>query len=302
MNKSKITAYTALATVMSASAAHADLSLSGLYQGNVATESGISHGMSTSSVYVTYGSTLDNGMGLSAGFSITGASMGFSTAIDTGMGTVGFGQIHSSAVDGMDSMPAGAKAVWSNSRLNSTTSYSDGDTDEGMGIKYTSPSMNGWTLAYSMGENKCSVVTTYAATDADNTTVKTCDSNRNSSIAVSGSIAGVAIAAGAVDDNDGSDDNFYTLGYSVAGVSLGYGMYDDDNGSESTIYGLNTSMAGLSLGYTYEDLDASTDKDVSVFSVGKSLGGMNVTAQYTDQDNGTGSNAQSWNLIYSVGF
>ena len=36
MNKSKITAYTALATIMSASAAHADLSLSGLYQGNVA--------------------------------------------------------------------------------------------------------------------------------------------------------------------------------------------------------------------------------------------------------------------------
>ena len=136
MNKSKITAYTALATIMSASAAHADLSLSGLYQGNVTSgdsNSGMSHAMSTSSVYVTYGSTLDNGMGLSAGFSITGASMGFSTAIDTGMGTIGFGQIHSSAVDGMDSMPAGATAVWSNSRLNSTTSYSDGDTDEGMG-------------------------------------------------------------------------------------------------------------------------------------------------------------------------
>jgi hypothetical protein len=302
MNKSKITAYTALATIMSASAAHADLSLSGLYQGNVNTEAGISHGMSTSSVYVTYGSTLDNGMGLSAGFSITGASMGFSTAIDTGMGTIGFGQIHSSAVDGMDSMPAGAKAVYSNSRLNTTTSYSDGDSDEGMGIKYTSPSMNGWTLAYSMGENVCSSVVTYAATDAGNTTVTTCDSNRNAAIAVSGSIAGVAIAAGAVDDNDGSDDNFYTLGYSVAGVSLGYGMYDDDNGSESTIVGANTSMAGLSLGYTYEDLDASTDKDVSVYSVGKNLGGMNVTVQYTDQDNGTATNAQRWNLIYSVGF
>ena len=302
MNKSKITAYTALATVMSASAAHADLSLSGLYQGNVNTEAGISHGMSTSSVYVTYGSTLDNGMGLSAGFSITGASMGFSTAIDTGMGTIGFGQIHSSAVDGMDSMPAGAKAVWSNSRLNSTTSYSDGDTDEGMGIKYTSPSMNGWTLAYSMGENTCSSVVTYGATDAANTTVKTCNVKRNSSIAVSGSIAGVALAAGAVDDNDGSDDNFFTAGYSVAGVSLGYGMYDDDNGSESTIYGLNTSMAGLSLGYTYEDLDASTDKDVSVYSVGKSLGGMNVTVQYTDQDDGTAVDNQQWNLIYSVGF
>jgi hypothetical protein len=35
MNKSKITAYTALATVMSASAAYADLSLSGLMAGTV---------------------------------------------------------------------------------------------------------------------------------------------------------------------------------------------------------------------------------------------------------------------------
>jgi hypothetical protein len=154
------------------------------------------------------------------------------------MGTIGFGQIHSSAVDGMDSMPAGAKAVWSNSRLNSTTSYSDGDTDEGMGIKYTSPSMNGFTVAVSMGE--------------DTANTNTAAGTRNTSIAASGSIAGVAIAAGAVDDSDGSDDNFMTLGYSVAGVSLGYGVYDDDAGSESTIYGLNTTMAGLSLGYTFE--------------------------------------------------
>jgi hypothetical protein len=212
MNKSKITAYTALATIMSASAAHADLSLSGLYQGNVSSgdnNSGMSHAMSTSSVYVTYGSTLDNGMGLSAGFSITGASMGFSTAIDTGMGTIGFGQIHSSAVDGMDSMPAGAKAVWSNSRLNSTTSYSDGDTDEGMGIKYTSPSMGGWTVAVSMGEDTANQNLGGGTTTAG---------SRNTSIAASGSIAGIAIAAGAVDDNDGSDDNFMTLGYSVAVV------------------------------------------------------------------------------------
>jgi hypothetical protein len=288
MNKSKITAYTALATIMSASAAHADLSLSGLYQGNVTSgdhNSGVSHAMSTSSVYVTYGSTLDNGMGLSAGFSITGASMGFSTSIDTGMGTIGFGQIHSSAADGMDSMPAGATNVYSNMRLGT---YSDGDTDEGMGVKYTSPSMNGWTVAVSIGEDTA---------NQDNAA-----GSRNSSIAAKGSIAGVALAAGSVDDNDGSDDNFFTVGYSVAGVSMGYGMYDDDAGSESTIIGLNTSMAGLSLGYTYEDLDASTDKDVSVYSVGKNLGGMSVTLQFTDEDDGTAVDKQNWNLVYSVGF
>jgi hypothetical protein len=287
MNKSKITAYTALATIMSASAAHADLSLSGLYQGNVTSgdnNSGMSHAMSTSSVYVTYGSTLDNGMGLSAGFSITGASMGFSTAIDTGMGTIGFGQIHSSAADGMDSMPAGAKAVYSNMRLGT---YSDGDTDEGMGIKYTSPSISGWTVAVSMGE------------DTANGAVA---GSRNTSVAANGSLMGLSLAAGAVDDNDGSDDNFMTVGYSVAGVSMGYGVYDDDAGSESTVIGLNTSMAGLSLGYTYEDLDASTDKDASVYSVGRDLGGMNVTLQFTDTDDGTAVDNQAWNIIYSVGF
>ena len=287
MNKSKITAYTALATIMSASAAHADLSLSGLYQGNVSSgdnNSGMSHAMSTSSVYVTYGSTLDNGMGLSAGFSITGASMGFSTAIDTGMGTIGFGQIHNSAVDGMDSMPAGAKSVYSNQRLGT---YSDGDADEGMGIKYTSPSISGWTVAVSMGE------------DTANGAVA---GSRNSAIAATGSIMGLSLAAGSVDDNDGSDDNFMTVGYSVAGVSMGYGVYDDDAGSESTIIGLNTSMAGLSLGYTFEDLDATTDKDASVYSVGKDLGGMNVTLQFTDTDDGSAIDNQAWNIIYSVGF
>jgi hypothetical protein len=288
MNKSKITAYTALATIMSASAAHADLSLSGLYQGNVTSgdnNSGMSHAMSTSSVYVTYGSTLDNGMGLSAGFSITTASMGFSTAIDTGMGTIGFGQIHSSAVDGMDSMPAGAKAVYSNQRLGT---YSDGDADEGMGIKYTSPSISGWTVAVSMGE--------------DTANTATAAGTRNTSVAAKGSLMGLSLSAGAVDDNDGSDDNYMTVGYSVAGVSMGYGVYDDDAGSESTVIGLNTSMAGLSLGYTYEDLDAATDKDASVYSVGKNLGGMNVTLQFTDIDDGTAVDNQAWNILYSVGF
>jgi hypothetical protein len=288
MNKSKITAYTALATIMSASAAHADLSLSGAFVGNVSSgdnTSGVSHALSTSSVYVTYGSTLDNGMGLSAGFSITSTGMGFSAAIDTGMGSVSFGQIHNSAVDGMDGMKAGATVI---SGTETLIAYDDGDTNEGMGIKYTSPSMNGWTLAYSMGVNG-------GGTDAAN-------SDRNSSIAVSGSVAGVAISAGAVDDNDGSDDNFYTFGYSVAGVSMGYGMYDNDNGEESTIIGLNTSMAGLSLAYTYEDADKATDQDSSRYSVGKDLGGMAVTLQFTDTDDGTAVDNQSWDLVYSIGF
>ena len=71
--------------------------------------------LSTSSVYVHTDHTLDNGMGMSAGFSSTRCSWASLSAIDTGMGSVAFGKSHQSAVDGMDSMPAGAKHYFSNS-------------------------------------------------------------------------------------------------------------------------------------------------------------------------------------------
>ena len=144
MNKSKITAYTALATVMSASAAYADLSLSGLMAGTIDSgdaTTGITSGVSTSSIYVSYSSTLDNGMGMTAGFSSTGAANNFSIGIDTGMGSLSFGQTHSSAVDKMDSMPAGVNTISSTASLGS---YNDGDTQEAMGIRYTSPSIAGF--------------------------------------------------------------------------------------------------------------------------------------------------------------
>ena len=154
MNKSKITAYTALATVMSASAAYADLSLSGLMTGTVDSgdaTTGISSGVSTSSIYVSYSSTLDNGMGMTAGFSSTGAGNNFSIGIDTGMGSISFGETHSSAVDTMDGMPAGVNTVTSTASLGS---YNDGDANEALGIRYTSPAVNGFTFSMSMGENQ----------------------------------------------------------------------------------------------------------------------------------------------------
>jgi hypothetical protein len=288
MNKSKITALTAMATVMSATAAHANtLTLTGLYQGifnSGDAHTGIDHAMSTSSVYVQYSSTLDNGMGLSAGFSVTQSSMGFATAIDTGMGTLSMGQIHNSAVDGMDGMKAGATTV---TGANGIGTYSDGDTDEGMGVKFTSNPIAGWTVALSVGENTANIPDVAGV--------------RNTALAVSGSLGPVALSFGAVDDDDGTDDNFVTLGYSVAGVNLGYGLYDDDAGAETSVIGLNTTMAGLNLAYTYDDLDAATDQDQSRFSIGKDLGGMSVTLQYTDLDNGTGTDVQNWGIIYSVG-
>jgi hypothetical protein len=297
MNKSKITAMTAIATVMSASAAHADLSLAGAMAGNISSgdsTSGVSHGVSTSSIYVSYSSTLDNGMGMSAGFSSTGAGNNYSISIDTGMmGSVSFGETHSSAVDKMDGMPAGVNTISGTVELGGTTKYSDGDSEESMGLRYTSPSINGWTLGASIGEDSANLVGGVAG-------------GRTSSIAVSGSIAGVSLAGGKVDQHGSAgDDTFMTVGYSVAGVSLGYGNYDSDGSGDSTVIGLNTSFAGLSLGYELEDWDsgsAAADQDMNKFSVGKDLGGMAVTLIYKDHDQGTGADNQNWTVFYSVGF
>jgi hypothetical protein len=292
MNKSKITALTAIATVMSASAAHADLSLSGAMAGNINSgdsHSGVSHGVSTSSIYVSYSGTLDNGMGMSAGFSSTGAGNNYSIGIDTGMGSVNFGETHSSAVDKMDGMPAGVNTISGTTELGT---YSDGDSEESMGLRYTSPSFNGWTVGLSMGED-----TANGWYDAG---------SRTSSMAISGSVAGVSLAGGKVDQvGSAGDDTFMTVGYSVAGVSLGYGNYDSDGDGESTVIGLNTSLAGLSLGYELEDWNsgsAAADQDMTKISVGKDLGGMAVTLIYKDLDDGTGVDTQNWTVFYSVGF
>jgi hypothetical protein len=323
MNKSKIAAYSAIATVMSATAAHADLSLSGAMAGVISSgdnSTGVGHAVTTSSVYVSYSSTLDNGMGMSAGFSVTGGANNYSIALDTGMGSVAFGQTHSSAVDKADGMPAGVNTISSTTQLGS---YNDGDSAESMGIRYTSPSVQGFTLGLSMGDNTCSSTSDTVAYVAAvpvpgnpnhvpgqeapvvTTTTTTCNDDRVSSMALKGSVAGVGLAIGQVDQIGEADDTFYTVGYSVAGVSLGMGVYNSDGDGESTVYGLNTSFGGFDIGMEFEDWDSgstASDQDMSKYSIGKDLGGMAVTLIYEDTDAGGAVDNQNFKIFYSVGF
>ena len=309
MNKSKIIAASGLATVMSASVAMADgVSVNGYMEGWFTTgdnTTGMSNSVFSSSVYVAYSSTLDNGMGLSAGFTLTPGSTSTGFAVDTGMGTLrtGSGYQMNSAVDGMDSMPANANAQYS-ALKSGFGGYNDGDSNSGEGIKYTSPSINGWTIAASIGENVCSTVRTYtvsgsAATAVDTTT---CSDDRVTSVAAKGSVMGISVAAGAVDQaGTAGDDSFMTLGYSVGGVNLGYANYDSDD-DEVNAYGITTSVAGMTVGYRYDDLDAASaanDNDMSTYSVGKDMGGMSLTLMYEDQDAADNS---EWNLVYAIGF
>ena len=285
MNKSKIiSAATGLATVLSATAATAEgVSVNGYLEGWFSSGdkiTGMTNTLWSQSVYVSYSSTLDNGMGLSVGFTLTPSSQSSGFAVDTGMGTLktGSGYQVNSAADGMDGLPNNANAKFPNAMYVLGT-YDDGDSGTGEGIKYTSPSMNGWTVAASIGEN---------SSNAD----------RVMSYAASGSVAGLSIAAGVVDTGTANDDTFVTLGYSIAGIGIGYGNYDSDVDTLTAV-SVVADVAGMTVGLRYDDLDATTDNTQTTYSIGKDLGGLSLTLMYADQDIADNSR---WDLVYAMGF
>jgi hypothetical protein len=311
MNKSKIIAASGLATVMSATAATADsVSLNGYIEGWFTSGDnsvGMSHTVYSQSVYVSYSTTLDNGMGLTSGFTLTNGAHAAGFSIDTGMGTLSTGTQWqmASAADKMDSLPNNANVQSSNVKLGS---YDDGDSASGEGILYMSPSINGWQIGASIGENLCSTTTTETVDvevqDGRNyllvqpvisNSVTTCNSDRVTSVAVKGSVMGLSVAAGAVDQVGANDDSFMTLGYSVAGVGIGYGVYDSDE-DETYALSVTTDLAGMTVGYRYDDLDAATDNSMSTYSIQKSLGAVSFTLMYEDQD---ADDKSEWNLVYA---
>jgi hypothetical protein len=282
MNKSKIIgAATGIATLLSATAATADgVNVNGYLEGWFTSgdnTQGISNTLKSETVLVSYATTLDNGMGLSIGYKITG-SMAGGFSVDTGIGTIktGSGKMIKSAADAMDSLPNNSNPQSSNKKLGS---YNDGDDNSGENILYTSPSINGWKIAASVGEN-------------------TSNADRVKSLAIKGKVAGLSIAAGAVDTGGTNDDTFVTLGYKVAGVSLGYGNYDSDEDT-STAISIKTNVAGMTVGFRHDDLDATTDNNMNTYSIGKDFGGMSMTLMYEDQDAADNS---EWNLQYQMGF
>ena len=217
-------------------------------------------------------------MGLSIGYKIVPGSMSGGFSVDTGIGTIatGSGGMIKSAADAMDSLPNNSNPQSSNKKLGS---YNDGDDNSGDNILYTSPSINGWKIAASVGEN-------------------TSNADRVKSVAIKGKVAGLSIAAGAVDTGGTYDDTFVTLGYKVAGVSLGYGNYDSDEDT-STAISIKTNVAGMTVGFRHDDLDADTDNNMNTYSIGKDFGGMSMTLMYEDQDAADNS---EWNLQYQMGF
>ena len=294
MNRSKLIGATALASVMAAGAAHAEMSISGLFVGKLVDNDGggLSQGVSTNSIYVSYSDSMDNGMGVSASMSVTGTSITTDINFDTGMGTIGLGTGQDSAVDGFDGSPACFSlnlcgSAWSGKKGGAGL-YNDGDTASGNSIAYSN-SMGGVSFKVTRG-------------------MESTDNEAVMSYAASTSIMGATVKAGVSQiDNKGAtadvDPSFVTVGYSLAGLSLGYAMYDGDNGGEETQMGVGTSLMGMDVGVTFMEHDATADTDYTLMSISKGMGAASFGIDYTETDAaGNADDADAWQVTYVVGF
>ena len=255
--KRSIIATSALATVMAAGAAQAEMSIGGLYAGTIydAPGAATSQAVSTNSIYVSYSDSMDNGMGVSVAMSVSDAgAIKTDVNIDTGFGTLGLGDGQDSAVDTMDGSPAIFSINPYGPRFGS--SFTDGDTASGESIAFTTPSLGGVTAKVTYGFDD-----DYAG---DNVI----------SMAASTSIMGASIKAGLtqLDPTSGTsaDPSFVTVSYSMAGLSLGYAMYDTDVAStgEETQFGVGTSLMGMDAGITFATNDTTgVDTDYMLVSL-----------------------------------
>jgi hypothetical protein len=316
MNKSKMISATALATVMSATAANAEMSVFGFATGYWTTSSaatGSNLGASSETMGVSYSGTMDNGMGLSMTLNTYGSatdSTDVALSVSSDMGSLSFGSAQNSAADAMDGMPGKAGLGLAGTDTIVTKDYSDGDTATGHGLHYTSPSLNGWTIRASQG---------FSSTQGVDPT---------SSVAVGGSIAGITLAAGVA--SIGAADTpattlaaavngYYTINTdpgtaivissggtttganSVAGAAelvaagthtLGQAFTPAvaqanavGNNHDDTFITAAYSLGDISLGYGLYSSDATGGDSASSISVSMPLAGMTAGIQYGEADN-----------------
>jgi len=324
MKNSKIIAASAIATVMTASSAYAELSVGGGMAGWWTAGDGntsVTRNWNTGSVNVSYSATLDNGMGLSVnanvgdtsnytaagvgtGTTTTGNSGGanYNMSISSDMGTITFGDQIASANDYMDNQVQNgslfACCTATNGSPNAILGYNDADGAQGNdGIVYTSPSINGWTVRASHG-----LTANQLSESADDT----------NSVAAVGSIAGVSVGLGmATIGEQGAtaeiDSTFAQAGMSFGDISVAYGMYSTDGSGDATMITVDMPLMGMSSKVTFADFDAEaggTDADGYQIGLLKSLGAASFGIEFAHSEAGSAANneTETWKLGYQVYF
>jgi hypothetical protein len=293
MKKLNLATTAAVATVMSATGAYADLSLGGaiatVFTSGDGT-SGYSQYGTSYTINIDYTTTLDNGMGMATNVDINPGYTSSSGAHDSSpvnylmtmssdLGSVYFGTDFASAVDDTD-YAQGAARYQTNGQIISS-GWVDGDTASGNGIGVSS----------SVGP--ASVKMTYGS-----------GSDRAMSIAATMTVAGASIKAGNTDfDTSASDQGFVSVGYSVGGFNLGWNHFDmgDDT---YTQMGASTTVAGLGVGVSVADLSDNDDNDHDAMGIHVSgdLGGAFWVVDYISEDNGAGTETDNWYLTVGTGF
>ena len=284
MKKTLITA-TAVATVMSASAAYADLSLGGALARQINSgdgTSGISNTSTSSTINVDYTTTLNNGMGMSAKTDITPSGAVYLLTVSSDMGSFFTGSDFASAVDSYDGAQGAGRYSGGGRILTSATAWNDGDSASGNGFG-VSTSVAGASLKATMGAG----------------------GNRAISIAGKMNIAGATVKAGNTDFDSTTvkDNGFMSVGYSVGGFNLGWNHYDSDDTSMTQI-GASTSVGGLGVGVTSAstDMGAATDTDAFGIHLSGDLGGAFWVVDYVNTDNGDGTEADNYTITFGTGF
>ena len=303
MNRSKILGASALASLMTAGVAQAEMSVSGYVLGAFADSDGggLTNYNTSETVTVSYSDSLNNGMGLTASMNIKDTLQTLVT-IDTGMGSINFSADGrgDSALDKVDGSTACYGLFWCASAYNST--YNDGDTLSGNSIRYVSPSINGFTIQASHGLETAGTVLSV------------------DSVGVTGSIMGATVKAGFADINYDNGTHkaglssevdktpsMYAVGYSIAGLDLGYAFYDSDDtaSSEETQYGVGTSVMGMYLGAQFGAHDTTgNDTDYMTLTAVKDMGAASFSYEYIEADEagGTTNDSDTHLVAYPIGF
>jgi len=321
MNKTKLITTSAIATVMTASAAYADLSISGgmagwWYASDVSTSS--SRTWNTESVNVSYSSTLDNGMGISVGANVGGTGgtsatneTNYTATVSSDMGSISFGdQIASAAdkADGVNALSLFVCCTWGGTVPSGMTAgYDDGDSSQGNeGVLYTSPSMGGWTLYLSHGLT------------AGNGSESHEDTN---GAAIKGSIGPVTLSGGVNSRGDtgtagsGYDSTFGQAAMDLGPMNVSVGMMNGGSArTDSNAIAVTLPILGMTSRVAYVDSDADgTGFDESGYIIGlsKSLGAATFGVQYDNADtsptlvhaDGTvDGEIETWKLTYAIYF
>jgi hypothetical protein len=291
MKKLNLATTAAVATVMSASSAYADLSLGGamamVFTSGDAT-SGYSSYATSYTVNLDYTTTLTNGMGLATNVDIKPASTAatvegvkYKSTFSTGLGSVFFGTDMTSAVDSID-YTQGAARYQTNGQIISS-GWNDGDAATGNGIGVsTTVGIASVSATYGMG------------------------ADRAVSIGTTMNVMGASIKAGNTDfGTDTKDNSFVSVGYSIGGFDLGYNNFD--MGDDSYVQmGVSTSIESLGLGVgissgDLEDAD-SNDHDAMGIHVSGDIGGAAWVVDYINEDDGEGSETDNWYFTIVTGF